>query len=624
MAEISKLRITELDFDTIKNNLKDYFSSQSEFTDHDFEGSAISILVDVLAYNTHYNAYYMNMLASEAFLDSAQLRDSVVAKASMLGYTPRSAKGSRATVDITVTPTDSPASITIDKNTQFTSTVNGSSYTFCTADSTTITPVNGVYTASSVELVQGEPLTFRYTANTANVEQRFLLPNANTDTSTLTVTIQESLTDTNTAVYTLASDITTINSTSNVYFLKESTSGFFEVQFGDGVLGRRPTTGNLVLLSALVTDGEITNGANSFSADSTVGGYSTVSVATVSQAVGGQAKESIESIKFNAPKNFETQNRAVTTDDYKKIIESNLSGFDSVSVWGGQDNDTPFYGRVYISAKPAGSTALSDAQKQLITDLISSYRIVSVTPIVVDPDILDVVMSITVKYDSRLTTLTSGAIATKVIDTIQNYKNNNLLKFGSIFRYSVLSRLIDSTDVSILNNLSTVTVKKGINPSTTRQDDYTIRFNNPIYNPSDIYEGAVTSTTFTYTDADGTIYSNCYLEDKNGVMRIVYISGSEKIVLVSNAGAVDYLTGIITLSSFKPDSFTGSLLDFTIEPSSNDLVPVRNQLFDIKNANIVVIMQDDAGTGTTVTSSSVSGDISSTTVGTANGQIITF
>lgn len=624
MAEISKLRITELDFDTIKNNLKDYFSSQSEFTDHDFEGSAISILVDVLAYNTHYNAYYMNMLASEAFLDSAQLRDSVVAKASMLGYTPRSAKGSRATVDITVTPTDSPASITIDKNTQFTSTVNGSSYTFCTADSTTITPVNGVYTASSVELVQGEPLTFRYTANTANVEQRFLLPNANTDTSTLTVTIQESLTDTNTAVYTLASDITTINSTSNVYFLKESTSGFFEVQFGDGVLGRRPTTGNLVLLSALVTDGEITNGANSFSADSTVGGYSTVSVATVSQAVGGQAKESIESIKFNAPKNFETQNRAVTTDDYKKIIESNLSGFDSVSVWGGQDNDTPFYGRVYISAKPAGSIALSDAQKQLITDLISSYRIVSVTPIVVDPDILDVVMSITVKYDSRLTTLTSGAIATKVIDTIQNYKNNNLLKFGSIFRYSVLSRLIDSTDVSILNNLSTVTVKKGINPSTTRQDDYTIRFNNPIYNPSDIYEGAVTSTTFTYTDADGTIYSNCYLEDKNGVMRIVYISGSEKIVLVSNAGAVDYLTGIITLSSFKPDSFTGSLLDFTIEPSSNDLVPVRNQLFDIKNANIVVIMQDDAGTGTTVTSSSVSGDISSTTVGTANGQIITF
>ena len=444
MAEISKLQIAELDFDTIKNNLKDYFNSQAEFTDHDFGGSAVSVLLDILSYNTYYNAYYLNMLASESFLDSAQLRDSVVAKASMLGYTPQSATGSKANVSITVTPGDSPASITIDKNTQFTSTVNGTSYVFCTANSATITPVDGVYTASGVTLTQGIPLTFRYTANTANTEQKFLLPNANTDTDTLTVTVQESATDTNTSVYTKATDITTVNSTSNVYFLSESSEGQFKVEFGDGVIGRKPVTGNIVLLAALVTEGDEVNGANTFSASGTVGGYSTVSVAVTNAASGGSDKENLESIKFNAPKNFETQNRAVTTDDYKKIVEGNVSGLDSVSVWGGQDNATPAFGKVFVSAKPTGATSLSTAQIGEIKSAVSSFNMVSITPEVVDPDIIDLIFSVTVKYDSRKTTLSSGAVAEAVIDTIQTYKTNNLLKFGSIFRYSTLTTNIDN------------------------------------------------------------------------------------------------------------------------------------------------------------------------------------
>ena len=319
MAEIAKLNIAELDFDSIKNNLKDYFASQAEFTDHDFGGSAISVMLDILAYNTYYNAYYVNMLASESFLDSAQLRDSVVSKASMLGYTPQSSTGAKANVSITVTPADAPASVTIDKHTQFTSTVNGTSYTFCTSGSTTVLANNGAYVATGVELTQGTPLTFRYTANTSNTEQKFLLPNANTDMDTLTVTIQESAADTNTAVYTKATDITTINSTSNVYFINEHTNGQFRVQFGDGTLGRKPTTGNIVLLKALVSEGADCNGANTFSASGTVGGYGTSSVAVTNAAAGGSDRETLESIKFNAPKTYETQNRAVTTDDYKKL-----------------------------------------------------------------------------------------------------------------------------------------------------------------------------------------------------------------------------------------------------------------------------------------------------------------
>ena len=624
MAEITKLNITDLDFDSIKNNLRDYFGSQTEFSDHDFEGSAISVMLDILAYNTYYNSYYVNMLASESFLDSAQLRDSVVSRASMLGYTPQSVTGAKANVAITVTPGDSPASITIDKDTQFTSSVNGTSYTFCTANSTTITPVDGVYTATGVTLAQGIPLTYRYTANTANTEQKFLLPNANTDTDSLTVTIQESATDTNTSVDSKATDITTVNSTSNVYFLSEHTAGQYKVEFGDGVLGRKPITGNIVLLKALVSEGDDCNGANTFSAAGTVGGYSTVSVAVTNAASGGSDKESLESIKFNAPKTYETQNRAVTTDDYKKIVEAEVSGLDSVSVWGGQDHSTPTYGTVFISAKPTGATSLSTSQISEIKAAASSFNMVAMTPQVVDPDIVDLIFSVTVKYDSRLTTLSSGAVAEQVIDTIQTYKTNNLLKFGSIFRHSSLSTNIDNTESSIISNLTTITAKKGITPSTTTSDSYTISFNNAIYNPSTTYEGAVSSTAFAYTDSDGTSYATCYIDDLNGKLRIYYLSGSTKVVLDNDTGSVTYSNGYISITSFQPDSFDGSTLDFTIEPAVNDLVPIRNQLFEISNTNITVTMQDDAGTGTTVTSTSATGTVSSTTTGTATGSTTTY
>ena len=620
MAEIQKLNIAELDFDSIKNNLKDYFGSQSEFSDHDFGGSAISVMLDILAYNTYYNAYYVNMLASESFLDSAQLRDSVVSKASMLGYTPQSSTGAKANVQISVTPDDSPATITIDKFTQFTSTVNGTSYVFCTSGSSTVVANAGAYVASGVELTQGIPLTFRYTANTANTDQKFLLPNANTDTDTLTVTIQESVSDTNASAYSQATDITTINSTSNIYFLSESTDGQFRDEFGDGVLGRKPVTGNIVLLEALISEGNEVNGANTFSASGTVGGYSTVSVTTSNASSGGSNKETIESIKFNAPKTYETQNRAVTTDDYKKIVESAVSGLDSVSVWGGQDNTTPAYGKVFISAKPTGATSLSTSQITEIKSAVSSYNMVSVTPEVVDPDIIDLIFTTTVKYDSRLTSLSSGAVAELVIDTIQDYKTNNLLKFGASFRYSTLSTLIDDSETSVISNLTTLTAKKGLEPSITANNAYTISFNNPIFNPSTSYEGAVTSTAFAFTDAAGTSYTSCFIDDLNGTLRIFYLSGADKILLSNTAGTVSYANGNISISSFKPDSYVGSTLDFTITPAQNDLTPIRDQIFEIANTNITITMQDDQSTGTTSSTDTTA----STTTGTTTGSSTTY
>ena len=621
MAEIQKLNISELDFDTIKNNLKDYFGSQSEFSDHDFGGSAISVMLDVLAYNTYYNAYYVNMLASESFLDSAQLRDSVVSKASMLGYTPQSTTGAKANVQITVSPDDSPATVTVDKFTQFTSTVNGTSYVFCTSGSSTIVANSGAYVATGVELTQGVPLTFRYTANTANTDQKFLLPNANTDTDTLTVTIQESASDTNVSAYSEATDITTINSTSNIYFLSESTEGQFRVEFGDGVLGRKPITGNIILLEALISEGGEVNGANVFSASGTVGGYS-ATVVTSNAAAGGSDKETIESIKFNAPKTYETQNRAVTTDDYKKIVEGNVSGLDSVSVWGGQDNATPAYGKVFISAKPTGASSLSTSQIGLIKSAVTSFNMVSITPEVVDPDIIDLIFTTTVKYDSRLTSLSSGAVAELVIDTIQDYKTNNLLKFGAAFRYSTLSTLIDSTETSVISNLTTLTAKKGLEPSITANNAYDISFNNPIFNPSTTYEGAVTSSEFAFTDATGEARTSCFMDDLDGTLRIFFLSGSDKVILSNTAGTVTYSNGFISISSFKPDSFVGATLDFTITPAQNDLTPIRNQIFEIANTNISITMQDDTSTGTTTTTAAET--TASTTTGTSTGSSTTY
>ena len=440
----------------------------------------------------------------------------------------------------------------------------------------------------------------------------------------MTVTIQESSSDTNTSVYALATDITTVNATSNVYFMSEYTDGQFRVQFGDNVLGRKPVSGNIIILKSLVTEGTDTNGANVFSAASTVGGYSTVAVVTANSAVGGLDKETVESIKFNAPKNYETQNRAVTTGDYKKIVEDSVSGLDTVAVWGGQDDAVPKYGTVYVSAKPSGADALSTSQKALIKAALADYNIVAISPEVVDPDLVSLIFSLTVKYDSRKTTKASGVIAANVIDTIQDYKTNNLNKFGSIFRYSVLSKLIDNTDTSLLGNLLTLTAKKGITPSTTANNSYTISFNNAIYNPSATYEGAVTSSAFAYTDSAGTTYSTSYLDDLNGVMRIYYLSGSDKLLIANNVGTVTYSNGHITLTSFMPDSFSGSTLDFTITPATNDLIPIRNQLFTVSNTNITVTMQDDADTGTTTTSASATGTSASVTTGTATGSTTTY
>ena len=623
MAAEGKLNISELDFAKIKENLTGFLSSQAEFVGYNFKGSSFDVLLDVLSYNTHYNAFYANMVANEMFLDSATLRNSVVARAKHLGYLPRSAKGSKSIVTLTITATDSPAVISIPKNTQFQGEVGGVSYIWCTQNSHSVNiNANGVYTVADVTLTQGIPSTFRYTANTGDTDQRFLLPNANTDTDQLTVTVQVSAADTDSTVHTKANDITTINSTSTIYFLEEAEDGKYEIQFGDGVLGKAVSNGNIIILSSLICDANATNDAKSFSVVSEVGGYSNVKVETTSTATGGAPAADIDEIKFNAPKSYESQNRCVTIFDYVTTIKSDYTGADAVVAWGGEDADPPVYGKVYVAIKPTSGAVLTESAKTLVKDTILKQRnIVGISPEIVDPDYMYLKVNSTVKYDSGRTTNSASVLKSTVSTAVTDFGDTNLKTFDKSFRYSKLIQAIDEAEVSIKSNQTSVTIKRLLYPRLGSSAAYTLPFSNQIYHPANNFWGAVTSAEFSYNDSVNTLWTGCRLQDDNGVLQVYRSSGEERILVDNNVGTITYLSGKVELKSFKPIAIgsetTGNTtpLEVTVTPASADILPLREQIILIESGDVNITMLDDAGTGTYVKGSISSTDGTTLTTG---------
>ena len=585
---------------------------QNEFADYDFDASAMSVLLDLLAYNTHYNAFYLNMVVNEMFLDTASIRNSVVSRAKHLGYTPQSVRGSKAYVDLTITPNDTPATIVIEKDTQFSSSVNGISYLFATSNSVTLNVnANGVYTTANVELNQGIPLTHKYTANTKDPDQKFVLPNANTDTSTLTVQIQTSAEDSTTFTYAIANDTTTINATSNVYFLEEAEDGKFECIFGDDVIGRKPVTGNIVLLSSLIADADNPNGAATFTPIGSVGGYATVSVSTLATASGGSARDSIKKIKFNAPRSYQAQNRAVTINDYKRILERDYPAAESVVVWGGETNDPPVYGKVYLAIKPTSGLTLSTSTKNYIKDTVLANRnVVSVSPEITDPDYLYVTIDTEVKYDSTNTTLTAGSIESLLTNTIYQYGQSELGLFADQFRYSPLIKKIDETESAIESSLTTIKLRRSFAPSLNVASSYTLKFSNEIPTVSGVSQ--ISSTLFSHYDDDDTLRTDCSLQDANGVLQVFRTSGASTIVVANNVGTVTYASGNVALSSFKPIVIADGTanVEVTVSLESNDISPLREQILLISNNDITISMFDTGGSGTVT---SISNTTTSTT-----------
>ena len=603
-----KLNISELDFTKIKENLSGFLTSQSEFVGYNFSGSSFDVLLDIMAYNTHYNSYYANMVANEMFLDSASLRNSVVSRAKHLGYRPRSAQGSKAAVTLTITPTDSPSSINIPKNTQFQGEVGGVSFIWCSSNSHSVNiNANNVYTVAGVDLTQGIPSTFRYTANTGDSDQRYLLPNANTDITTLAVSVQNSAVDTETVVYTEATDITTVNSISTVYFVDEVEDGKYEVQFGDGILGKTLANGNIVILSSLICEADVTNGAKAFSVVSDVGGYSNVKIETTSTASGGAGSADIDEIKFNAPKNFDAQNRCVTIHDYVALVKRDYGDAQAVVAWGGEDADPPIYGKVYVAIKPTSGSVLSESSKKYVqNEILAKRNIVGITPEVVDPDYMYLKINSTVKYDSGKTTNSASVLKSTVTTAVTDFGTTNLKTFDKSFRYSKLIQAIDEAEISVKSNQTSLQLKRLLYPALGSSEAYNLPFSNQVYHPSNTFWGAVTSGKFAYRDSANTLWDGCRFQDNNGTVEVYRTSGEDRIIVNNNVGTITYLTGKMALSSFNPVSIgsetTGNTtpLEVFVTPASSDVNPLREQIILIQSADVSITMLDDTGTGTYV------------------------
>ena len=613
----TKLEISELDFDDVKANLKLFLNQQTEFQDYDFEGSGMSILLDLLAYNTHYLGFNANMLANEMFIDSADIRASLVSLAKQVGYTPTSVRAPTASLNVTVNDATS-ATLTITKGSKFQTTVGGTTYDFLVREDTTISPTAGVYTFSNLEVIEGTITTFKYTVDSADADQRFIIPSEFVDTSTLTVKVQTSATDTSSTTYTLAAGYRTLTSTSTNYFLQEVEDGKFEIYFGDGITGKSLTDGNIVILEYIITNVELANGASSFTISGTIGGFSDISITTASNAANGAIAETKESIRFNAPKQYTAQDRAVTIEDYKSLTKTIYANTQSVSAWGGEDHSTPIYGRVYISIKAKSGTNLTTATKDSIVASLKNYAIGSVTPVIIDPETTSLLLTSTVKFDKSKTTLTATTLKANINTTLTTYDTNTLNQFDGVFRYSKVSNLIDDVDTSILSNITTLKLRKSFTPTIGSSTLYTISYNNAFYNPHSEHNkaagGIVSSTGFKIDGNDNEMWLD---DDGAGNIRLYYLSGSTRVYSTSTQGTIDYSTGEIVLSSLNVASVSNirgessTLVEITVQPSSNDIVPVRNQVLDIDVANSTITVEEDtfvggsatAGVGYTTTSS---------------------
>ena len=602
----TKLEISQLDFDGIKDNLKTFLSQQDEFTDYDFEGSGMNVLLDVLAYNTHYLGYNANMLANEMYLDSADQRSSVVSLAKQVGYTPKSAVSSTARIDVVVNNATG-ATVTMSRGTKFSTTVDGTNYSFVNNADVSISPVDGVYKFSNLDIYEGTYLNYKYTANTSDTDQRFIIPNDNVDTTTLTVKVQESSSDSTTNTYSLASGITTLDSTSKVYFLQEIENGRFEVYFGDGVLGEAIADGNIVILDYVTCNRDEPNGATSFTLSGTVGGFAGVTITTVGNAAGGDAPETIKSIKYNAPRDYTSQDRAVTADDYKVLVKSLYANAQSVQVYGGEDAATPDYGKVYISIKAKSGSNLTEVTKTSLVQSLKSYAVASVTPVIIDPETTFITLTTTFKYDSSLTTKDVSTLQTNVLNAVSTYNTDTLEDFTGMFRYSAVGKTIDEADTSILSNITKIKMYKYITPTLSSGLKYTLSFNNAFYNPHSGHNAS----------AGGIISSTGFKINNDSSANEHFLDDTTRIYTSSTYGTIDYATGEVILTSANitsisnVDGAASTRIRVFATPSSNDIIPVRNQVLEIDTANSTISGSIDeiesgssqAGTSYTTTSS---------------------
>jgi len=593
----TNLNVTELDFADIKNNLKNFLKQQSEFNDYDFDGSGLNVLLDILAYNTHYNALNAHYSLNESFLDSAQIRGNVVTRAKLLGYTPRSVLSPRATVNIAVTASDSfsgtlDTTLTLPRGTKLTTQITGDEFQYVVLETQTATLVGRTYTFNNVVIAEGDARELKYRVDNDIENQKFQLSDYDADTSTLRVRVQQNEESSGSDLYTKFETLRGVDSASKVYYLQENPSGYYEIYFGDGVTGFKPSNNNIVTIEYVTTKGVESNGANGFSlVDSLLAG-ATQTVTLVSAASGGAEAETMESIRFNAPLTFIAQNRAVTSDDYASIIKKEFSNIDSISTWGGEDNDPPDYGKVYIAIKPLLAETLTTAEKTDITGaILKGKNVVSITPEIVDPNFTYLELDVNFKYNPNLTDRSSVELQSVVRDTIKDYNFNNLNKFDGVFRHSQLTRAIDSADPSILNTIVRPRMFQNITPLNNANNNFSLTFSSPFYQSGVSTDFVLTSTAFKINNINHFFGDEPIVGSTNRKVIVYKIVNDKNVTVINEAGIIDVLKGTIILNSFRPD--TTDKIKITVIPNSLDLAPKRDQLLSIDNNSVVIVPEVD-------------------------------
>lgn len=519
-GENSNIQVTDLDFNLIKQNLKTFLQSQNVLQDYNYEGSALSTLLDILAYNTQYQAYYLNMVANEMFLDSALNRSSVVSHAKLLNYTPQSAAASRAVINLVMNNVTTPF-LTLPKFTSFLSApIDGVSYKFVTLNSETQNTnlANNTVTFNNLTIKQGEPVNLSFTYDSVtNPSSIFELPDTNIDTTTITVTVQQSVSNNTTEVFTLVNNFLSLDNNTRAFFLQEGVNGYYQIYFGDGILGKALTDGNVVNVSYIITSGLAATGANTFTLMGTISGFSVETITPVLAATQGADKETIESIKFTAPKSYSAQGRAVTKEDYIYLIQNNAGLFpiDAVNVWGGEENDPPIYGVVFVAIKPKGGYTLTQSQKAIIQkEIIEPISVLTVQPRIVDVDYTYLVIKSNVLYEPKLTTLTPSQLQTQVVSAIQNFASETLNTFNSTFKLSSLISTVQGVNSSFVTNDASIVLQKRFKPSLTTPATYSLKFDTPL--KKDIFGKSISATpTFQIvdTDSNNVIREAVYLEE---------------------------------------------------------------------------------------------------------------
>jgi hypothetical protein len=578
-----------LDFNTLKSNLKNFLKNNTQFKDIDYEGSNINVLLDVLAYNTYLNGFYTNMVASEMFLDSAQLRDSITSHAKELNYTPRSFNAAEATITVDIMPATTVQSVVVPQYTSFTTRAGSNTYTFSTNESFVLSASNNNVFKLTTKVYEGLITTESFVVNQANTKQRFVISNPTVDTASMMIVVYEDGGQT-IDTYVKADNIVSIKNTSKVYFVQGAENQQYEILFGDNTFGQRPKDGSTIVVKYRATSGELPNGADVFVVDSAIDTHTNIDVVTVTPAAGGAIGESADSIKFNAPRSFQSQDRAITINDYKTLLTNRFSDIQAISVYGGEDANPPQYGKVFISVDVFNADGAPESRKKIYGDYIKQKTPLTIDVVFVDPQFMYIDVKTQVLYDVGSTTKATSDITTAVLAAISNYSLQTLEDYNVTMHYSALVEAIDKADVSIVSNDTQARIAVRIVPLTNTNYSFVIETHNELYaglsllqNQSEKHYGqALTSTSFKYQNAD------CILVDDGQGGVFIAAPKNNYIQPIVRVGNINYTTGKITVTSFNTTYFSGNYITLYFTPKSKNISSVKNTILEIAPSDVVV------------------------------------